>query len=492
MVPEADVPSEFDMGVDGSGLPQRELHDFVVTRNGEHVSICELDEKPSTAGERRVPMHAVGTLRSTEDRSVTMETESADLTEWCIEYSSDPSMPALWVKTGGVWYALKSPAKAYAKTHALAKRRFEICARAYILITTMQDHMKTYRAIKGFLEAPFMQMDGYSEKQILEEKQFILDQLRDLKEEVVSESVFLKELSKKKVAAGASGGKPPASSKSSKKKKISSSSGAASPSSSKPSVPWVPRLDELDLVAQDRLVSKLEKAVRAAMKMKHAAPFLRPVQPEIDGCADYHDRIEHPMDYSTIWEKIESTSYKHVSELLKDVRLIRLNCEAYNGGNHVFTKYAAEVESKFEREARICEDAELKAMQKRLNPATSSTADKKKSAAAVATAAADGEGGDGLAPSGRKPPASGKSKSKSKSKSKKAGSSEASGGCISTADGSRCGKRERTASRYCSDACGMAVARKKLKALLDEGVDIESYIPTSVGKALVFSNSLNV
>lgn len=483
MVPEADVAEEFNLRLDEAGTPQRALSDFVVTRDGEHVSVCELDDKNAVGG----VMRAVGTLHSSLG-SDTLRTETGDLLEMCIEYSLTD--PILWVRSGGAWYELRAPAREYARKHDLALGRFEMCARIYIIINTLAEGQKTFEHIKGYLSQGWNGMAGYTEKQILQERLFILDQLRDLDEPLIRDSVFLKVLSEKKESGGGpSDGKPPASSKSGKKKKKSGSSsgGASSAASPKPSGPWVPRLEELDLIAQEQLLARLGRALRAAMKMKNAGPFLRPVDPEGDGCLDYLSRVKKPMDYGTIWDNLEHGRYGHdVMELLGDVRLIRKNCMDYNGPEHQFVKFAGDVEKKFEREARSCEDAELKAMQKRLNPPSNAAADKKKKAAA---ASADGDGVAGAGPSGRKPPASGKSKSK------KAGASSGSSGvdgCISSASGSLCGKPVLPASRYCSDDCGMAVARKKLKDLLADGIDVASYIPNCIGKSLVHKNSLNV
>jgi Bromodomain/Cytosine specific DNA methyltransferase replication foci domain len=487
-MPEADVPDGFNTGVDEAGVPQRELVDFTVLTTGARlVSVCELDE-PRKA--KAAPMRAVGKLVAADGG--TMRTESADLTEMCIEYSTEP---VLWVRSETAWYKLGRPSAEYARTHDLARRRFELCSRIYILITSFPDQ-DSFKVFSAYLAGPWSTMQGYTEKEILAERSFILAQMEQLNEKVLNESTFLKELRAKKAPGGVTSPKAltvPA--KVFKKKKPVASSPSADALSSKAAVPWVPRTEGLDVATQLRLLKRMTKALGAAVKMKKAAPFLQPVNPATDGCPDYLTRVNRPMDYGTISKRLEAgVFYDSVADVVADVRLVRQNCVQYNGEGHMFSKYAQEVEKKFEKEARAAEEAEIKTMQKRQNPASNGSgtaAEKKRRVAAAVGSEGGGDTGSegGIIPTGRKPPTSGKGRFK---KSSNASPGSIGGDeCISTATGAACGKRARPGSRYCGDDCGLAVARKKLRILLDEGEDIDAHIARCLGTALVRANPLN-
>jgi hypothetical protein len=56
--------------------------------------------------------------------------------------------------------------------------------------------------------------------------------------------------------------------------------------------------------------------------------FAKPVDPE--DAADYFEIIEHPMDLSTMMDKIDQHSYDSVSAFLEDIGLITNNALEYN------------------------------------------------------------------------------------------------------------------------------------------------------------------
>ena len=68
-------------------------------------------------------------------------------------------------------------------------------------------------------------------------------------------------------------------------------------------------------------------------KMKGAAIFHRPVEPEKLGILNYFDIIKNPMDFGTIKQKLQYNVYDYVEEFIADVDLVFKNCLLYNGDN---------------------------------------------------------------------------------------------------------------------------------------------------------------
>ena len=71
------------------------------------------------------------------------------------------------------------------------------------------------------------------------------------------------------------------------------------------------------------IIQKLEKN-------KESYEFRRPVNWKRDGLIDYPERIEHPMDLSTVKKKLKSDKYPDIEAFAEDLRLIWLNCKSYN------------------------------------------------------------------------------------------------------------------------------------------------------------------
>lgn len=200
---ERDTPPAFDISYDDN-VPQRQLTDFTVTRDGDRVSICVLDDQDSHKNARSLshpPIVVRGLLTA---GSKTLRVESAPLVEWCIEYSTQD--PRLWVRSQKVWYKLTKPAKEYAKTHDLARKRFEMCARIYILLTSMEPTECTFKGIAQLLYHPYRTMRGYSERDILNERQFILSQFQMLSDPVIVNSAFVRDLKTKKALSSSKKG----------------------------------------------------------------------------------------------------------------------------------------------------------------------------------------------------------------------------------------------------------------------------------------------
>ncbi|CAN8252870.1 unnamed protein product [Cochlearia groenlandica] len=82
--------------------------------------------------------------------------------------------------------------------------------------------------------------------------------------------------------------------------------------------------------------------------------YAEPVDPE--ELPDYHDMIEHPMDFSTVRKKLSNGSYHTLEELESDVLLICSNAMQYNSSDTVYYKHARTIKEmgkkKFEK-ARI-------------------------------------------------------------------------------------------------------------------------------------------
>jgi bromodomain-containing protein 7/9 len=64
--------------------------------------------------------------------------------------------------------------------------------------------------------------------------------------------------------------------------------------------------------------------------------YAEPVDPE--ELPDYHDMIEHPMDFSTVRKKLANGSYSTLEELESDVLLICSNAMQYNSSDTVYYK----------------------------------------------------------------------------------------------------------------------------------------------------------
>lgn len=463
--PENETPDRFDFNNDGSH-PQRKLTNFAVTRADQMVSICALDDAKDTDA----PVVARGTVIAPDGDEINVV--SAPLTEWCIDYGSPP---LLWVRTQHVWYRLEDPAKEYEKIHETARRRFELCSRIYILGTTTDTKTCTYKLFIQLLFGSYGKMRGYTEKELLLEKDFILAQLKNLGSSRLTNMPFVKTLRDKK------GVPSKKNANGSKKKEKESANGAPASNPTAAMRAWQPS-GKLDTEGNSRLMKRVEKLINSILKNKVAWPFTKPVDPERDGCPDYLDRVKKPMDYGTIKARCEKNFYGSPSAVAKDVRQIALNCREYNGDHHDFSIWVIDLERKFETQMANAEDAELAAMAKR-------NSNKKRKIS------------DALPPSG-------KNSSKKGSKAAKKGSKSSSPDvspvgtpskddepvtqklCARSADQAQsCSKMQISGSKYCSDACGLIVARARIQELGKAGHSVDDYITQSVTKALVHSRS---
>lgn len=470
-VKEADTPLAFDHSYDPDGYPQREMTDFVVTRGDDKISICSLD---NTSDLDSTHVVARGSIVK-DGKSIRVVT--APLTEWCIEYSQPRSH--LWIRSAAVWYRLTKPAREYAKVHELARRRFELCSRIYILGTSVKPEDGTLKAFVQLLSGPYMDMRGFSEKEILAERSFILDQVKTLNDPMMNSVSFVRELREKKM--GGPGGP----------RKLSGAVGkraAAAAGSAAYLGPWQPK-GTLDLSGEMRLLKRADKAINSLIKQKNSWPFLKPVDPMTDGCPDYLTRIDKPMDLGTIKSRLEKGGcYAGALDVVKDVRLVAANCRKYNGSDHEYAKWATELEKKMENMMRSGEEAELTAMQKRqsagkkrksfsdLPPSGKAGAGNGKRAG-TAKAARKGSKDKDLSPNSLAIPAS-TAKVEIEMQERKVCGRDGPDGCESLC---------MPGSKYCSEECGMSVARKRISDMKQAGLAVGEYIRAHTTKALVRS-----
>lgn len=314
-------------------------------------------------------------------------------------------------------------------------------------------------------------MKAYSEKELLLEKDFILAQIKNLGNESLSSIPFVKELREKKPLNGKR------SSSNSKKRDPSSSNGSISVSTNGNSEAkqWTPS-GKLDKDGKAKLFKKLDKIIQSLSKNKHAFPFLEPVDPVREQCPDYLVRVKKPMDYGTIRKRLEKGAYDNLADVAADVRQIKINCCQYNGDDHQFSRWAIDLCNKFEVMAANAEDSELSSMTKRLS--------KKRKAS------------DALPPTG-KPKKSGKAAKKTvKSSPDPSITGSPSKDDVSTgsklcarSESQACERIQLAGSKYCSDECGLIVARQRIEELDKAGVPVADYIKQHVTKALVHSRS---
>jgi bromodomain-containing factor 1 len=104
--------------------------------------------------------------------------------------------------------------------------------------------------------------------------------------------------------------------------------------------------------------------IRTLKKMKSATPFLKPVDPIALNIPHYPDIVKHPMDFTTIERKLQSSNpqkpdpnpsnprYYHADEFTADVRLVFSNCVKFNGPEHVITDMSRQVEEVFDKQLK--------------------------------------------------------------------------------------------------------------------------------------------
>jgi len=460
MKKEHEIGTLYDHSNDTDGKPQRELLEFsihstrepeVSSRGGYRmVSVCDLDELE--AGQGPSALIARGTVEDKNGQN-RIEIETGFLKEWCIEYSIQE--PKLWIETEHAWYRLIAPAKDYIDVHELARKRFEICARANILAVEFEP--LKYADAVSFLACPYGKMKENSEADILSIRDFIVEQAANLEDKRLYQSPFVREL---------------------KKGKRSNPRPRSTPS--KPSATedlittealqqWVPS-DEYNIEVAGLLLKRLEAVVNKLMKDKRAVMFSVPVDPVAQNCPDYLSVIKKPIDLSTVKDQLNKKSYPSVQHVLSDVRQIWANCRLYNGPESPITKTAEFLEKKFEAAVREAEQAVLENIKKR-GASNGGSGALKRRRSTISVAQAAGADTDGPSESPTAPP------KPKRSKTAVVDASVMAAPPLATCINPKCDNRPaRPNSKYCSDDCGIQVAIARLQSMVDRGVPIPESI----------------
>ncbi|KAL7716150.1 Bromodomain-containing protein [Entamoeba marina] len=89
--------------------------------------------------------------------------------------------------------------------------------------------------------------------------------------------------------------------------------------------------------------------INTTFKQKQSEAFRYPVDPIANNAPNYREIIKHPMDISTIKQKLKDKSYENVNEIIEDFRLIWNNAFTYNSQGSVVYKLAKDVSESFEK-----------------------------------------------------------------------------------------------------------------------------------------------
>ncbi|EAY11959.1 Bromodomain containing protein [Trichomonas vaginalis G3] len=76
-------------------------------------------------------------------------------------------------------------------------------------------------------------------------------------------------------------------------------------------------------------------------------PFVKMVDPELDGAPEYFTYVKEPTSLTNIKEKLTNNQYKDIDALKHDVDLIYLNSKTYNGEEAYYTLMAFEARNWF-------------------------------------------------------------------------------------------------------------------------------------------------
>jgi len=92
--------------------------------------------------------------------------------------------------------------------------------------------------------------------------------------------------------------------------------------------------------------TKMKAIVSKLMKMKDAKPFNSPVSTK--EVPEYLKTVKTPMDFGTIMDKIQDSSYSSIYEFIEDIHLVFANCIQFNGHSNQYTKDVKNVAEQFE------------------------------------------------------------------------------------------------------------------------------------------------
>ncbi|KAI5180789.1 hypothetical protein NEOKW01_1073 [Nematocida sp. AWRm80] len=101
-------------------------------------------------------------------------------------------------------------------------------------------------------------------------------------------------------------------------------------------------MEQKEVVLCKELLLKLKKST-------HAVPFLYPVDPLRLNIPDYHEKIKHPMDLSTISKNLESGHYQTMDAFKNDISLMFSNCYTYNAPGSAVYKMGQQLEKYYKQ-----------------------------------------------------------------------------------------------------------------------------------------------
>ena len=495
-IDEADIPRTYDLSLDADKIPQRNLTDFTVRRGGKLVSICSLDDAKDSSpfvAEGRLILGSVAYSNDGGIKERGVRVRIGRLVEWCIEYHLQP---ALWVRSSRAWYRLGAPAKEYKETHELARKRYELCARIFILgtWTPLDRSQDNYQGYVKLLSAPWEGMRGYSEKEILGEKPLILEQVKNLDDNRLNTNHFILHLKGTTANSG----------RSSKKKKGSSGSGEKGKGKEKkPIVPWTPKFD-LGEEGNRKMMRRVDRILSNMIKHKASWPFLQPVDPVRDGCPTYFEIVDKPMDLGTIKSNLGKGVYKYPEQVARDVRQIWKNCRKFNADTHIFTQFTSTLERKFEDQMKTAESAEFTAINKKQSALSAKRQAPEKSSASGSAHGGRPDKKPKLSVSVKLPP-----RHPGIDKVEPLPPPDFSSTlpdlfptpiqtnplltgpgriCLNEADCKGNGNAHaRDKSKYCSEDCGLKVARRRMEEIKLAGIDVGEYLRQRMNKGLVLA-----
>jgi len=93
----------------------------------------------------------------------------------------------------------------------------------------------------------------------------------------------------------------------------------------------------------DVQVSRCLNTMQRAYDLPIAVYFRQPVDPVLDDVPDYHEKVVHAVDMTTIMQGLRDGAYTSVDQWKEDVRLIYKNSATYHGDAHMMTVLAREV-----------------------------------------------------------------------------------------------------------------------------------------------------
>mmetsp|Transcript_13338 Transcript_13338/g.17585 ORF Transcript_13338/g.17585 Transcript_13338/m.17585 type:complete len:1529 (-) Transcript_13338:289-4875(-) len=93
----------------------------------------------------------------------------------------------------------------------------------------------------------------------------------------------------------------------------------------------------------------LKEVVHIFLDHDLSEPFRKPINPDTEGAELYNEIIKDPMDLSLLQMNLASGHYKNAAEVCRDIRLVWLNCLAFNDEGSCIWRKAKHLSNLFER-----------------------------------------------------------------------------------------------------------------------------------------------